>query len=146
MTPRRTPAAFYLAASLPQAGAWDRHVHHHRTLAVDWGCELIDNTLVATCALYACSRCRHHGLSTSSITVHILAQFHNRKIWTDCSFCAKFMKVWHLIDFFMLNWMRYGYKTRNEQKGSKMAAKSKMAAENDVFIIFVPTLWNLGIL
>ena len=42
--------------------------------------------------------------------------------------------------------MRYGYKTRNEQKGSKMAVKSKMAAENDVFIIFVPNLWKLGIL
>ena len=31
--------------------------------------------------------------------------------------------------------MKYGYKTRNDQKGSKMAAKSKMATENDVFII-----------
>ena len=56
------------------------------------------------------------------------------------------MKVGYLIDFFMLNWMKYGYKTRNDQKGSKMAAKSKMAAENDVFIIFVPNLWKLGIL
>ena len=56
------------------------------------------------------------------------------------------MKVGYLIDFFMLNWMKYGYKTRNDQKGSKMTAKSKMAAENNVFIIFVPTLWNLGIL
>ena len=26
--------------------------------------------------------------------------------------------------------MRYGYKTRNDQKGSKMAPKSKMAAKN----------------
>ena len=32
--------------------------------------------------------------------------------------------------------MRYGFKTRNDQKGSKMAAKSKMAAENYDFIIF----------
>ena len=55
------------------------------------------------------------------------------------------MKVGYLIDFFMLNWMKYGYKTRNDQKGSKMAAKSKMAAVKDVFIIFVPTLWKLGI-
>ena len=56
------------------------------------------------------------------------------------------MKVGYLVDFFMLNWMRYGYKTRNDQKGFKMAAKSKMAAENNVFIIFVPILWKLGIL
>ena len=56
------------------------------------------------------------------------------------------MKVRLHIDFFILDWMRYGYKMRNDQKGFKMAAKSKMAAENDVFIIFVPILWKLGIL
>ena len=61
-------------------------------------------------------------------------------------FVSIFIKVGYLIDFFMLNWMKYGYKKRNDQKGSKMAAKSKMAAENYVFIIFVPSLWNLGIL
>ena len=60
-------------------------------------------------------------------------------------FLRQLHETGYLIDFFKLNWMKYGYKKRNDQKGSKMAAKSKMAAENDVFIIFVLTLWKLGI-
>ena len=41
--------------------------------------------------------------------------------------------------------MRYGFKTRNDQKGSKMAAKSKMAAENYNFIIFSTNIPMLGL-
>ena len=51
-------------------------------------------------------------------------------------FFANFMKFGYFTDFIKLNWMWYGFKTRNDQKGSKMAAKSKMAAENYDFIIF----------
>ena len=54
------------------------------------------------------------------------------------------MKVGYLIDFFMLNWIKYGYKTRNDHKGSKMAAKFKMAAENYDFIIFSTNIPMLG--
>ena len=69
-----------------------------------------------------------------------------RHILTQCSFCDKFMKVGNLIYFFVLNWMRYGYKMRNDQKVSKMAAKSKMAAIYWPSVVFVISLWKLGIL
>ena len=55
--------------------------------------------------------------------IYLLDQFDFRKLWTERSFWAKFMKIGLLIDFFIPDWMRYGYKTRNEQKGSKMAAE-----------------------
>ena len=62
-----------------------------------------------------------------------------RRKWCFYYFWANFMKFGYLIDFFKLNWMRYGYKTRNDQKGSKMAPKSKMAAENYDLIFFQHT-------